>query len=85
MENRKILLITIMAIALSIMIAESEAGCWNYITGSRCDNEAFWSTVGYKTCNRNCKGRGFKRGKCGKNTERCFGFSRRSNVCKCYK
>ena len=83
MENRKILFIAFMAMALSIMIVESEAGCWNFVTGSRCDND-FWSHFGYKRCNDNCRNKGYRRGRCEKNKEHCLGFSRNSNVCHCY-
>ena len=84
MKKEQILFVTIMAIALSFMIVESEAGCWNFITGSRCDNEDFWSKLGYKRCNDNCHSKGYKSGRCEKNAEHCLGLSRNSNVCHCY-
>jgi hypothetical protein len=67
----------------ALMIASSEAGCWNYITGSRCDNEDFWANLGYKKCNDRCKELGKSGGSCVTNTESCLGLSRDANVCTC--
>ncbi|KAI6202792.1 hypothetical protein M3Y94_00481100 [Aphelenchoides besseyi] len=69
--------------------ARVKRDCWNYITGSRCDNEAFYKVVGYKTCANEygpgCRKKGYKGARCSKFTESCFGMKRNSNVCQCYK
>ncbi|CAJ0915760.1 unnamed protein product, partial [Mesorhabditis belari] len=63
-------------------------GCWNYFTGSRCDNEGFWGSVGYDTCEEKyggeCRRKGRRGAYCSKATERCFGLTRNAKVCTCY-
>lgn len=66
------------------LVSQSEAeDCWNFITGSRCDNEDFWANFGYARCNDECKNRGKSGGRCVKSRETCGGMTRNVNVCKC--
>lgn len=76
---------TVVCIVLVLQPHEAEAGCWNYLTGSRCDSETFWKKFGYQSCNDNCKSKGFKRGKCEKGKEKCGSLTRTVNKCQCYK
>ncbi|KAH7680407.1 Hydramacin-1 [Aphelenchoides avenae] len=72
-------------ILLIFIFASANADCWNVLTGSRCDAEDEWSQLGFKQCNDKCKERGYQRGRCEKNVDRCFGLSFDVNVCKCYR
>lgn len=79
-------LLTILVLLSSVFIISIEADCWNYMTGSRCDNEAFWKEFGFKTCNDKCKSEKFKSGKCVDNTETCPPLPPKIvKVCKCSK
>ena len=75
----------ILLFAATFFLREAEAGnCWNFVTGSRCDNEAFWEKLGYPRCDKHCKNNGNSGGKCTTMTERCLFLKRKVNVCKCY-
>ncbi|KAI6178136.1 hypothetical protein M3Y98_00468300 [Aphelenchoides besseyi] len=69
--------------------ARVKRDCWNYVTGSRCDNEKLYGAIGYKTCaseyGPGCRKKGYKGARCGKSTESCLGMKRGSKVCQCYK
>lgn len=80
---KRVACIFLIAVVMTSMFVSTEAGCWNYVTGSRCDNEDFWAHFGYKRCNDKCKNLGYDSGTCSKNSENCFGWSRNVNVCKC--
>ncbi|OQV23449.1 hypothetical protein BV898_02571 [Hypsibius exemplaris] len=75
--------LAVVAVMLACSISQAEANCWNFVTGSRCDNENFWALFGYKRCNDNCKSKGYKSGQCVKSMETCLGVPKGSNVCKC--
>ncbi|KAI1698792.1 hydramacin-1 [Ditylenchus destructor] len=69
---------------LALQPQQAAADCWNYVTGSRCDNEDFWKKFGYKSCNDNCKGKGYKSGRCENSEEKCGWLTRTVKVCKCH-
>jgi hypothetical protein len=83
MKQMTIVGLIVIAVALAARFDGAEAGCWNYVTGSRCDNEGAWGMVGYMTCTEKCDDMGYNGGTCQKNVERCFGYSRNVNVCRC--
>jgi len=71
------------------MPSQVDAGCWNFITGSRCDNEALYGSIGFKTCaakyGDSCRAQGYPNGAhCSRATENCLWFKRGANVCTCY-
>ena len=73
MENWKILFITIIAMALSILVVKSQAHIC-MIELDPCNSENFWSFFGYPTCEEQCSDYGYEESKCTKH----------SNVCKCF-
>lgn len=85
MRNQKIFIIMTVAIVLANMIGESEAGCWEYLSGSICDNDGIWGWFGFGKCAESCKSKGFKNGRCRMSYEHCLGLILITNVCKCYK
>lgn len=82
--GRTIKLLAVLLVLSCIFISSAKADCWNYITGSRCDNEDFWNKVGYKKCQDECKSRKFRLGKCVAATETCAGLTRGVKTCKCF-
>jgi len=60
------------------------ADCWNFATGSRCDNENFWKNFGYKSCNDNCISKHKSGGKCEKRKEKCGFLTRTVKTCVCH-
>lgn len=78
------ILFALLLIAGCSLVDKSEAeNCFNWITGSRCDNEDFWVVFGYRRCNDECKSKGYSGGRCVRSTETCGGIKRDVNVCKC--
>ena len=82
MENRKILFITIMAMALSILVVESRSKSEKSNTCihelDSCNREYFWSFFGYPTCVKKCLSRGIDESKC------IYDLTKKSNYCMCF-
>ncbi|KAH7708847.1 hypothetical protein AAVH_23889 [Aphelenchoides avenae] len=68
---------------LSILPPQTHADCWNFLTGSRCDAEWFWSVFGYDRCEDECRNKGQSGGRCEVAPEDCGPFVRGVNVCRC--
>lgn len=78
-------LLTLSLVLSCIFISSTNADCWNFISGSRCDNEDFWNAVGYKKCQDECKSKNFRLGKCVEADESCWFLTRGVKTCKCFK
>lgn len=71
-------------VILSCICMISTEDCWNYFTGSRCDNEAFWQIFGYKKCDEKCQKEKNRPGQCVDSKETCLMFPEKTvKVCRC--
>ena len=83
-RSRSVLLLLL--VVLVSMLVAANGDCWNYVTGSRCDDEDYWERHGYPRCNDRCRQLGKDAGTCVTSTETCaYILSKDVKTCECYR